>query len=148
MKPNNIIDLAEMIDKDQIVALTIDQNGVVTNMQNLWEANPGAAQSFDKANPCKFKTTVDKGKTIKWIGLPDSNNTKPVKISIDYVLMINGRGKQILRNKTYNRGSGNTVLGKVKNRGIRNGDIEDYYIVYSVDDKAYILDPMLEGHGF
>ncbi len=148
MNPKNIIDLTKMKDQDQIVALTIDEHGVVTKMQNLWESNPATAKGFNKDNPCDFSTPVDKGRTIKWIGFPDPANTKSVKISIDYVLMVNGRGKQILKNKTYNRGSGTTVLGKVKTGGVRNGEIEDYYIVYSVDDKAYILDPMLEGHGF
>lgn len=148
MDPNNIIDLSKMKDQDQIVALTINEAGDVTNMQNLWEYNPNTAKPFDKHNPCDFSTPVDKGRTVKWIGLPDSNNTKPIEISIDYVLMINGRGKQILKSKTYNRDSGNTVLGKVKKSGVQNGDIEDYYIIYSVNGKAYILDPRLEGHGF
>ena len=107
----NPINLNTLIDRDQLVILTIDENGVVTNMQNLWESNHSPGKVFDPEHPCDFTTPIDKGRTIKWIGMPDSNNTKPVKISIDYVLMINGRGKQLLKNKTYNRDSDNTVLG-------------------------------------
>ena len=148
MDPNNKIDLSNMKDQDQIVALTINEAGEVTNMQNLWEYDTAKAKHFNKDAPCDFNTPVDKGRTVKWIGLPDSNNTKPIEISIDYVLMINGKGKQILKSKTYSRDSGNTVLGKVKKSGVKNGDIEDYYIVYSVNGKAFILDPKIEAHGF
>lgn len=142
MNPN----LKEILDQDQIVSLTIDQNGVVTDMQNLWQSKHEVTAVFDPKHPCSFTTPVDKGRTIKWIGFPNSDNDKIVEISIDYVLMINGRGKQILKSKTYNRGSGKTVLGRVKTKGVNNGEIEDYFIIYSVDGKAFILDPKLKYH--
>ena len=141
------INLNTLIDRDQLVVLTINEKGAVTNMQNLWNSNQAVTSGFDPKYPCNFTTPVDKGKTIKWIGLADSNNTESVKISIDYVLMINGKGKQILKSKTYGRGSDDTVLGQVKKGSIKKGDIEFYYIIYSVDGKAFILDPRIEIHG-
>lgn len=128
--------------RDQYVVLTIDDNGNVINMENDWNNNN--SQVFDPQNPCEFTTPVDIGKTITWMGLSEKDNNP---INIEYVLMNNAKGKQILKSKSYNRGQNDAVTGKVKPRSIRKHDVEYYMIIYSVNDKIYILDPKMEVHG-
>ncbi len=140
------IDFEKTKEENQIVVLTINDQGKVIHMHNAWNP-PNSTGSFDPNHPCDFSTAVNKGKTITWIGLPYPKNNTAIQIKIEYILMNNAKGKQLLKNKSYNRGQGNQVVGRVKNKNFIKGDIEYYYIVYSVDGKAYILDPMMEPYG-
>ncbi len=100
MSKNNartLIDLEKDKDRNQYVVLTINDQGEVTQIENDWNA-PYSTGSFDPNKLCDFSTPVNKGKTITWIGIPDPN-CKGTKIKIEYVLMNNAKGKQILKNK-------------------------------------------------
>lgn len=142
------IKLEKIKEQHQYVILTINQDGKVLNIENDWNKPLSTSNTFDKNNPCNFTTIVNKGKNVTWIGIKDPKCADDLTINIEYVLMKNTKNKQILKKRNYNRGLADTVTGKVKNNGVKNGEIEDYYIIYSVNGKAFILDPMLEGHGF
>ena len=148
MTPKERIKLEKTKEQNQYVILSIAQDGKVTNIENDWNTTQSSGSTYDPSNPCEFITPVNKGKKVTWIGIKDSDCKDDLVINIEYVLMNNAKGKQILKSRNYNRNLGDTVEGSVKNSGVTNGEIEDYYIVYSVNGKAFILDPKLEGHGF
>lgn len=143
------ISYVKTLKQDQTVVLTVDDQGNVTYMHNTWNT-PGSGH-FDPSNPCDFTTPVNKGKTITWIGNPDPQHMKDINVEIDYVLMNITKGKQILKKICYHRGPGGVVIANVKNKTFIKGDIEYYYIVYSVikgeDRKTYILDPKMDPYG-
>ncbi len=92
--------------------MTINEAGTVTNIENDWNNTPPTTGSYNAENPCDFTTPVNKGKTITWIGIPDSNCKEPIKIAIEYILMNNAKGKQILKSKSYSRAQADVVVGK------------------------------------
>jgi len=146
---NERISFVKTLEQNQTVVLTINEKGEVIHMHNDWNApNP---VPFDPNKPCDFSTPVNKGKAITWIGTRYPKNNTAIQIEIDYILLNNAKGKQILKNKSYHRGQDNKVVGRVKNKTFLKEDIEYYYIVYSVitkvDRKTYILDPLMEPHG-
>jgi len=146
---NERISFVKTLEQNQIVVLTINDQGEVIHMHNAWNASNSVA--FDPSKPCDFSTPVNKGKTITWIGTPYPINNTAIQIEIDYILLNNTKGKQILKNKSYNRGQDNKVVGRVKNKTFLKEDSEYYYIVYSVitkaDRKTYILDPKMDPYG-
>lgn len=148
MTPKERIAQEKIKEQNQYVILTINETGKVINIENDWNNPLSTDNTYDPNKPCEFTTPVNKGKTVTWIGIADPNCKQDITINIEYILMNNAKGKQILKDRNYNRGSSDVVVGKVKNHGVNNGEIEDYYIVYSVNGDAFILDPKLDPHGF
>jgi hypothetical protein len=127
--------------KDQYVVLRIDSHGVVKSIDNDW--NGTVKTSFDVVGESNFITPVNIGKNITWIVMPEKEDDV---ITIENVVIKNSAGKQILRNRSYIRGNKHVVVGRVKNSNISPGDTQEYYLTYSVNGHAYVLDPIMEVH--
>lgn len=130
--------------KDQFVVLTIDTNGKVLDIHNDWDFKDDAKNvPFKETEPCSFVTPVDKGKSITWIGIPEDREDI---VSVENIVLKNSNGRQVLRSRSYIRGNTGVVVGKAKDNSIQVGEKEEYYLTYKVNDKVYVLDPIIEIH--
>lgn len=127
--------------KDQFVVLRIDSHGAVKSMDNDW--NGEVKTSFDTVGERNFITPVSIGKRITWIVMPEKEDDD---ITIENIVIKNSSPKQILRNRSYIRASKHVVVGRVKNSNISPGDTQGYYLTYTVNGHAYVLDPIMEVH--
>lgn len=130
---------------DQFVVLSIDSNGNVTKMYNNWNVNG----TGEFTNPEEFKTPVNQGKKITWIGIPyEGTHT----IIIENIAIKPG-SKDVLKQKAYKRKGGNYfVVGKIKDNGV-NRVSEGYSITFSVHGSStknipswYTIDPVISVH--
>ncbi len=102
--------------------------------------NRGSAHSL-ASFPEYFMTRVNAGKKVTWMSAPDSNikivevNFKENKISVNIL------------NDTYIRGkngkASTTVMKKGKVKHLSN---EFYNITFSINNKVYTIDPILQFH--
>lgn len=127
--------------KDQFVVLRIDSHGVVKSIDNDW--NGDVKTSFDTVGERNFITPVNIGKNITWILMPEKEDDV---VTIENIVIKNSAEKQILRSRSYIRGNKHVVVGRVKNSNISPGDTEEYYLTYTVNGHAYVLDPIMEVH--
>lgn len=138
--------------KDQYVILILRSNGNVLDIHNDWNwenedrssslMDPDA-YTFQETDPCNFVTPVDRGKNILWAAIPENQDDE---VTIENVVMKNSNGNQVLRSRSYVRGNTGVVIGRVRDKGIRAGEIEEYYLSYSINGEVFVLDPIIEIH--
>lgn len=104
--------------------------------------NRGSAHSLPSF-PEYFMTRVNAGKKVTWMSAPDSN----IKINI---LEVNFKENKIsvnILNDTYIRGKNGIVSTTVMKKGkVKHLSNEFYNITFSINNKVYTIDPILQFH--
>ena len=151
MKNYLIITIAALLlfscGKDTEIYLKVVEN--IEDCENIRDCiqfsdNRGDAVS-NRGNPEVFTSKVNSGKRVTWMGAKDSEP----KIEI---LEVNFKEEMadninILKEKNMKAKDG-IVIGKVKPKkdGIKDGSIEYYTIVFSIDGIKYTIDPKIKYH--
>lgn len=104
--------------------------------------NRGSAHSLPSF-PEYFMTRVNSGKKVTWMSAPDSEpkinimevNFKPNNFSVNIL------------EDAYLKGKNGIVTAKVKQKGeVKNLSNEFYNITFSINNKVYTIDPILQFH--
>ena len=128
----------------EIYLKVIKEIGPNSNIKECIEFsdNRGSAHSLP-GFPEYFMTRVNSGRKVTWMSAPDSEpkigilevNFKPNNLSVDIL------------EESYIRGKNGIVSSNVKQKGeVENLSHEFYNITLMINNKVYIIDPILQFH--
>ena len=143
--------LYKLYKRNTYVIVTVDTVGIINAPEDkISDFVQFSDNRGDRtANGKSFKSIVDEGKDIIWIGIAknkdnEDNNRDTVQIK-KVKRKEEGGGSHILRKDSYEDNNDGVVVGKIRDKSKDNESGTEYYeIEFEVNGNLYKIDPQLE----